>query len=132
LFSTEAKASVRDDIELRDLRAGEVRVRIEAAGLCHSDVSVIDGTIQFPPPVVLGHEGAGVVVGVAPDVTNLAEGDHVVLSTLGNCGIMRGMRPGQADVLPGQRRSTRSTVYGRRSRRPSNSPTRRPSSRRRW
>ena len=78
-----AKASVRDDIELRDLRAGEVRVRIEAAGLCHSDVSVIDGTIQFPPPVVLGHEGAGVVVGVAPDVTNLAEGDHVVLSTLG-------------------------------------------------
>ena len=81
-----AKASVRDDIELRDLRAGEVRVRIEAAGLCHSDVSVIDGTIQFPPPVVLGHEGAGVVVGVAPDVTNLAEGAHVVLSTLGNCG----------------------------------------------
>lgn len=80
------EASVESGIEVRDLRAGEVRVRIEAAGLCHSDVSVLDGTIMFPPPVVMGHEGAGEVVAVAPDVTNVAVGDHVVLSTLGNCG----------------------------------------------
>jgi S-(hydroxymethyl)glutathione dehydrogenase/alcohol dehydrogenase len=80
------QASVETGIEVRDLRAGEVRVRIEAAGLCHSDVSVLDGTIMFPPPVVLGHEGAGEVVAVAPDVTNVTVGDHVVLSTLGNCG----------------------------------------------
>lgn len=79
-------ASVESDIEVRDLRAGEVRVRIDAAGLCHSDVSVLNGTIMFPPPVVLGHEGAGEVLAVAPDVTNVAVGDHVVLSTLGNCG----------------------------------------------
>ena len=79
-------ATVHTDIEVRDLRAGEVRVRIEAAGLCHSDVSVLDGTIMFPPPVVLGHEGAGVVVATADDVTNVKIGDHVVLSTLGNCG----------------------------------------------
>ena len=79
-------ASVESDIRVRDLRAGEVRVRIEAAGLCHSDVSVLNGTIMFPPPVVLGHEGAGEVLAVAPDVTNVAVGDHVVLSTLGNCG----------------------------------------------
>ena len=77
---------VVDGISVRDLRTGEVRVRIEAAGLCHSDVSVIDGTINFPTPVVLGHEGAGVVTAVAPDVTHVKEGDHVVLSTLGNCG----------------------------------------------
>lgn len=77
---------VVDGITVRDLRNGEVRVRIEAAGLCHSDVSVIDGTINFPTPVVLGHEGAGVVTAVAPDVTHVKEGDHVVLSTLGNCG----------------------------------------------
>lgn len=77
---------VVDGITVRDLRNGEVRVRIEAAGLCHSDVSVIDGTIAFPTPVVLGHEGAGVVTAVAPDVTHVKEGDHVVLSTLGNCG----------------------------------------------
>ncbi len=79
-------AELRDDVEVRDLRPGEVRVKIEAAGLCHSDVSVLDGTIMFPPPVVLGHEGAGVVEAVAPDVTTLSEGDHVVLTTLGNCG----------------------------------------------
>ena len=80
------QASVESGIEARDLRAGEVRVRIEAAGLCHSDVSVLNGTIMFPPPVVLGHEGAGEVIQIAPDVTNVAVGDHVVLSTLGNCG----------------------------------------------
>jgi S-(hydroxymethyl)glutathione dehydrogenase/alcohol dehydrogenase len=79
-------AAVSTTIEVRDLRAGEVRVKIEAAGLCHSDVSVIDGTIMFPPPVVLGHEGAGIVTAVAPDVTHVKVGDHVVLSTLGNCG----------------------------------------------
>lgn len=79
-------AEVRTSVAVRDLRGGEVRVGIQAAGLCHSDVSVLDGTIMFPPPVVLGHEGAGVVLQVAPDVTNVSVGDHVVLSTLGNCG----------------------------------------------
>lgn len=80
------QATVETGLELRDLRGGEVRVAIEAAGLCHSDVSVLDGTIMFPPPVVLGHEGAGVVTQVADDVTHVKVGDHVVLSTLGNCG----------------------------------------------
>jgi S-(hydroxymethyl)glutathione dehydrogenase/alcohol dehydrogenase len=80
------QAEVAGDLQLRDLRGGEVRVRIAAAGVCHSDVSVLDGTIMFPPPVVLGHEGAGEVVAVAPDVANVKVGDHVVLSTLGNCG----------------------------------------------
>ena len=79
-------ATVRNDVTIRGVRPGEVRVRIAAAGLCHSDVSVLNGTIQFPPPVVLGHEGAGEVIEVAPDVTNVAVGDHVVMSTLGNCG----------------------------------------------
>jgi len=79
-------AAINTSIEVRDLRPGEVRVRIEAAGLCHSDVSVLDGTIMFPTPVVLGHEGAGVVTQVSPDVSHLKVGDHVVLSTLGNCG----------------------------------------------
>lgn len=77
---------VRDDISVRDLRSGEVRVRIHNAGLCHSDVSVVNGTIPFPTPVVLGHEGAGVVVEVSGGVTSVAEGDHVVLTTLGHCG----------------------------------------------
>jgi Zn-dependent alcohol dehydrogenase len=77
---------VRDDVAVRDPRPHEVRVRIVNAGLCHSDVSVIDGTIPFPTPVVLGHEGAGVVEQVGDAVTKVAVGDHVVLTTLGNCG----------------------------------------------
>jgi len=56
---------VRDDVEVRAPEAHEVKVRIHNAGVCHSDQSVIDGTIPFPTPVVLGHEGAGIVEEVA-------------------------------------------------------------------
>jgi Zn-dependent alcohol dehydrogenase len=82
----ESKLQVVDALELRPLRPDDVRVEIKAAGVCHSDVSVVDGTIPFPTPVVLGHEGAGEVVEVGAAVTGLKVGDHVVISTLGNCG----------------------------------------------
>lgn len=75
-----------DDLSVRDPEPGEVLVRIAAAGLCHSDLSVVNGTIPFPTPVVLGHEGAGVVERTGSGVTTVREGDHVVLATLGNCG----------------------------------------------
>ena len=74
------------DLEVREPGAGEVLVAISAAGLCHSDLSVVDGTIPFPVPVVLGHEGAGVVEVVGVGVTHVSPGDHVALSTLANCG----------------------------------------------
>ncbi|MFC9127719.1 alcohol dehydrogenase catalytic domain-containing protein [Streptomyces sp. NPDC057099] len=74
------------DLEVREPGPGEVAVAIRAAGLCHSDLSVVDGTIPFPVPVVLGHEGAGVVEAVGVGVTHVAPGDHVALSTLANCG----------------------------------------------
>jgi S-(hydroxymethyl)glutathione dehydrogenase/alcohol dehydrogenase len=74
------------DLEVREPGPGEVRVAISAAGLCHSDLSVVDGTIPFPVPVVLGHEGAGVVEAVGGGVTHVEPGDHVALSTLANCG----------------------------------------------
>ncbi|MFF7975242.1 alcohol dehydrogenase catalytic domain-containing protein [Streptomyces sp. NPDC007905] len=77
---------VVDDLGVRDPGPGEVLVAISAAGLCHSDLSVVDGTIPFPVPVVLGHEGAGVVEAVGAGVTHVAPGDHVALSTLANCG----------------------------------------------
>jgi len=80
------RLEVRDDVAVRDPRQDEVLVRIANAGVCHSDVSVIDGTIPFPTPVVLGHEGAGVVEAVGAAVTKVKPGDHVVLTTLGNCG----------------------------------------------
>ncbi len=78
--------TVREGVEVRDPGPGEVTVRIVNSGVCHSDVAVVDGTIPFLTPAVLGHEGAGVVEGVGADVTSVSEGDHVVLSTLGNCG----------------------------------------------
>lgn len=77
---------VVDDLEVGLPGPGQVRVRMHAAGLCHSDVSVVDGTIPYPVPVVLGHEGAGVVELVGEGVDRVAPGDHVVLSTLTNCG----------------------------------------------
>lgn len=80
------QAEVVTDLEVRGPGPGEVAVDIAAAGLCHSDLSVIDGTIPFPVPVVLGHEGAGVVAAVGPGIGHVAPGDHVALSTLANCG----------------------------------------------
>ncbi|MGW1669397.1 Zn-dependent alcohol dehydrogenase [Streptomyces sp. NPDC002324] len=80
------RAEVVDDLVVREPGPGEVLVAISAAGLCHSDLSVVDGTIPFPVPVVLGHEGAGVVEAVGAGVRHVRPGDHVALSTLANCG----------------------------------------------
>lgn len=77
---------IRDDIEIAAPAAGEVRVRIEASGVCHSDLSVQNGTIPMPTPIVLGHEGAGVVEEVGEGVTSVTAGDHVVLSFVPRCG----------------------------------------------
>lgn len=75
-----------EEVGIKDPGPGEVRVALKAAGLCHSDVSVIDGTIPYPVPVVLGHEGAGIVEAVGAGVTAVREGDAVLLSTLAHCG----------------------------------------------
>ena len=80
------EANLSESIEIRDIRHGEVRVQVVNAGLCHSDVSVLNKTIMFPAPAVLGHEGAGIVTEVADGIEHLQAGDHVVLTTLGNCG----------------------------------------------
>ncbi|TDD96292.1 zinc-binding dehydrogenase [Jiangella asiatica] len=66
--------------------AGELLVRIEAAGLCHSDLSVINGSRPRPTPMVLGHEAAGVVEEVGPGVIDVAPGDHVVMTFVPSCG----------------------------------------------
>src|ERR1051326_2671447 len=86
VWTDEKKVDITDALDVRAPRATEVLVRLVAAGVCHSDLSVLDGTIPFPTPVVLGHEGAGVVEAVGDAVTKVAVGDHVVLTTLGNCG----------------------------------------------
>ena len=76
-----------EEVELGALRADEVRVEIAAAGVCHTDITVSRGTFPTPFPVVLGHEGAGVVAEVGAAVTTVAVGDHVALSydSCGHC-----------------------------------------------
>ena len=73
-------------IEVAPPRHGEVSVRIAACGVCHSDLSATNGTINYPLPLVLGHEGAGVIVAVGDGVDNYAVGDHVVSSFVSMCG----------------------------------------------
>ncbi|MGW3207196.1 Zn-dependent alcohol dehydrogenase [Streptomyces sp. NPDC001135] len=73
-------------IDLPDPGPGQVRVRLAAAGVCHSDLSLSDGTMRVPVPAVLGHEGAGTVVAVGKGVTHVAEGDPVVLNWAPSCG----------------------------------------------
>src|ERR1700734_534787 len=80
---------VTDALEVRGPGPNEVQVRIQAAGVCHSDLSVINGTIPFPAPAVLGHEGAGVVEAVGDQVRSVKPGDHVVIATLASCGACR-------------------------------------------
>ncbi|GIW41926.1 MAG: alcohol dehydrogenase [Candidatus Binatia bacterium] len=75
-----------EEVTLEEPGPGEVQVRLRAAGLCHSDLSVVERQIPYPTPVVLGHEGAGVVEKRGPGVTSVREGDTVVLSTLAHCG----------------------------------------------
>ena len=75
-----------DTLELAPLEAGDVLVRIRASGLCHTDLEVIQGTLAYPLPIVLGHEGAGVVEAVGSAVTSVRPGDHVVCSWNPHCG----------------------------------------------
>jgi S-(hydroxymethyl)glutathione dehydrogenase/alcohol dehydrogenase len=74
------------DVDVDAPHAGEVRVRMGASGVCHSDLSVVNGTLLSPLPSVLGHEGAGVVEAVGEGVTRVQPGDHVVLSFVPQCG----------------------------------------------
>ncbi len=76
-----------EEVELLDPRAGELLVRVEAAGVCHSDLSVVDGSRIRPLPMALGHEAAGVVEAVGPGVRDVVAGDHVVLTFVPSCGL---------------------------------------------
>src|SRR3954465_2278236 len=74
------------DVELDSPKAGEVKVRMGASGVCHSALSVQNGTLMGMPPIVLGHEGAGVIEEVGEGVTSVKPGDHVVISWVPQCG----------------------------------------------
>jgi alcohol dehydrogenase len=82
----ETRPLVLEELEVEPPGPGEVMVEIAAAGLCHSDLSVINGTRPWPIPLVLGHEAAGIVRETGAGVSDLKPGDHVVFSFLPVCG----------------------------------------------
>src|SRR6187397_89045 len=75
-----------EEVDLDPPGPGEVLVKMRAAGLCHSDLSVINGDRPRPTPMLLGHEAAGTVESVGDGVDDLAKGDHVVLVFVPSCG----------------------------------------------
>jgi S-(hydroxymethyl)glutathione dehydrogenase/alcohol dehydrogenase len=75
-----------EEVEADEPRGDDVLVRVLAAGICHSDVEVQDGSVAWPMPAILGHEVAGVVEGVGPAVANVRAGDRVVCSWNPSCG----------------------------------------------
>src|SRR5215204_2976659 len=74
-----------EDIDEPSPRDGEVKLRVAAVGVCHTDLNFTTGQVPVPYPIVLGHEAAGVVVEVGPGVTDVAVGDNVVCSIVGPC-----------------------------------------------
>lgn len=87
LAKTGASLEIRDDLTLRAAGPGEVRVRLRASGVCHSDLSIRNGTLGTAAlPVVLGHEGAGEIVEVGSGVSGLSVGQHVILAWVPPCG----------------------------------------------
>ena len=85
-----------EEIELDPPRSGEVLVKLEAAGLCHSDLVAINGERAKPTPIVIGHEAAGIVAELGPDVDGFEVGDHVVPSYVSSCGRCDMCREGRA------------------------------------
>lgn len=75
-----------DDLQLGAPKSGEVRISVAASAVCHSDLLVHDGTLRSPFPMVLGHEAVGTVMELGEGVTGMAVGDHVVVSTMPQCG----------------------------------------------
>jgi S-(hydroxymethyl)glutathione dehydrogenase / alcohol dehydrogenase len=75
-----------ETIQAGALKPGDVLVRIKAAGLCHTDLEVIEGSLRYPMPIVLGHEAAGVIEDVGAEAKGVGVGDHVILSWNPHCG----------------------------------------------
>lgn len=89
---------VHDDLSVVDPRPGQVRLRLRAAGICHSDLSAMNGTLPQKAPFVPGHEGAGEVVAVGDGVTSTKPGDHVIVAWTPPCGKCPACRRGQPNL----------------------------------
>jgi aryl-alcohol dehydrogenase len=88
-----------ETLHLDTPKSGEVLVRLVGTGICHTDLAVVEQLVPLPMPIVLGHEGAGIVEAVGSDVTGLAAGDHVVIGfgSCGHCSNCAGGHPAYCD-----------------------------------
>jgi alcohol dehydrogenase len=104
---------VIEELDLNPPGRGELLVRIEAAGICHSDLSVVDGSRRRPVPMLLGHEAAGRVEALGDAVTDLAVGQRVVMAFLPRCGECDGCRTdGRLPCIPGSAANNAGTLLG--------------------
>lgn len=102
-----------EEVELDDPKQNEILVKVHAAGLCHSDLSVIDGNRPRPLPMALGHEAAGEVVEVGHGVADLEVGDHVVFSFVPSCGSCSYCLNGRAALCsPGAKANNEGVLIG--------------------
>lgn len=110
---TTSKPLKIEEVILDDPGFNEVVVKIKAAGLCHSDLSVIDGNRPRPLPMALGHEAAGEVISLGPGVKKLKVGDHVVFTFLPSCGACSYCQTGRAALCePGAEANGNGTLLG--------------------
>jgi S-(hydroxymethyl)glutathione dehydrogenase/alcohol dehydrogenase len=98
LMALNKELEIRNDVGLADLKPGEVHIKLVSSGVCHSDVSGQNGTIPTGTPCVLGHEGAGVVLEVGDGVSDLAAGDHVIVSFTPACRLCRACLRGESQL----------------------------------
>jgi Zn-dependent alcohol dehydrogenases, class III len=109
----QSRPLVIEEVELDPPAAGEVIVRMRAAGLCHSDLSVINGDRPRPMPMIIGHEGAGEIVEVGAGVRDLRPGDHVVAAFVPCCGSCEPCTTGRPALCePGFKANSTGTLLG--------------------
>lgn len=89
LYKYNEPLKIEDNVKIDSPKTGEVKIKIVATGLCHSDVNVFEGKTPVPPPVVAGHEIAGIVEEIGPGVTRVKPGDRVVSAFIHPCGKCR-------------------------------------------
>ncbi|AVZ72705.1 Zn-dependent alcohol dehydrogenase [Streptomyces lunaelactis] len=92
------KLEVLDDVEAVGFGPGKVRIRVRATGLCHSDVSAMNGVLPQPAPFIPGHEGAGEIIDIGDGVSGLSQGDRVLLCWLPACGVCPACKRGQTQL----------------------------------
>ena len=106
------KPVVVETVSVDAPQRGEVMIKLAACGVCHSDLSATNGTIPFPPPLVLGHEGAGEIVAIGEGVAGFAPGDHVVSSFVSMCGKCRWCQTGRPQLCDQAAKATHTLPDG--------------------